>query len=353
LLSQYVNWIGRFFQSRVVLAHPDAPEDTRVVNLFRNRAELKKELGDAQDEIHRLKDRVKLQEAATARVREQLEGLEGRLAVPLSGLNTILHYQLRDLWATTHAQIAALVRELAQQREDRERRQFLADVNRQTFEQAQAARADLAEAERAAADVRMKLSRLNQAIDAAGAWWKYFSRRDLQRRRQAMLAESGAAEEVLQQCRTRLRQIEEQGGAKYPGLSVEARRTLNLTALACAQVLTQRLAPPTLLPRVQEAMNRSEPRADSRSDAASCMAAMQEVARARAALLQGQATLQSEVRRLVDRLAAAASFRTQAETVPLDTSVRSALVGESAGKDVAGWDVLGQDLWSVSDLFYE
>lgn len=352
MLSQYVNWIGRFFQSRVVLAHPDAPEDTRVVNLFRNRAELKKELGDAQDEIHRLRDRVKLQEAATARVREQLEGLEGRLAAPLSGLNTILHYQLRDLWAATHAQIAALVRELAQQREDRERRQFLADVNRQTFERAQAARADLAEAERSAADVRLKLSQLNQAIDAASAWWRYFTRRELQRRRQAMLAESGAAEELLQQCRARLQQIEEQGGAKYPGLSVDARRMLNLTALACAQVLTLRLAPPGLLSRVQEAMSRSEPRADLRPDAASCMGAMQEVARARAALLQGQPTLHSEVKRLVDRLAAAASFRTQAETVPLDTSVRSALVGDIPGKDT-GWDVLGQDLWSVSDLFYE
>ena len=353
MLSQYVNWIGRFFQSRVVLAHPDAPEDTRVVNLFRNRAELKKELGDAQDEIHRLRDRVKLQEAATARVREQLEGLEGRLAVPLPGLNTILHYQLRELWAATHAQIAALVRELAQQREDRERRQFLADVNRQTFERAQAARAELADAERVAADVRIKLAQLNQAIEAARAWWRYFSRRELQRRRQAMLAESGAAEETLQQCRARLQQIEEQGGAKYAGLSLDARRMLNLTALACAQVLTQRLMPPGLLSRVREAMSRSEPKADLRPDAASCMGSMQEVARARAALLQGQSTLHNDIKRLVDRLAAAASFRSHTETVPLDTSVRPALVGDAAGKDIAGWDVLGQDLWSVSDLFYE
>jgi hypothetical protein len=82
------------------------------------------------------------------------------------------------------------------------------------------------------------------------------------------------------------------------------------------------------------------------------MGAMQEVARARAALLQGQPTLLSEVKRLVDRLAAAASFRTTGETVPLDTSVRSALVGDIPGRDT-GWDVLGQDLWSVSDLFYE
>jgi hypothetical protein len=116
--------------------------------------------------------------------------------------------------------------------------------------------------------------------------------------------------------------------------------------------LTQRLAPPGLLSRVKDAMGRSEPKGDLRPDAASCMGAMQEVARARAALLQGQPTLLSEVKRLVDRLAAAASFRAQSETVPLDTSVRSALTGDAAGKD-AGWDVLGEDLWSVSDLFYE
>jgi hypothetical protein len=333
LISQYVNWIGRFFQSRVVLAHPDAPEDTRVVNLFRNRAELKKELGDAQEEIHRLRDRVKLQEAATARVREQLEGLESRLAAPLPGLNAILHYQLRDLWATGHAQIATLVREMAQLREDRERRQFLADLNRQTFERQQAARAQLADAERMHADVRGKLASINRALDAARSWWKYFARRDLLRRRVVMQNELRTADELLQQARVELQQVEEQGGAKFPGLSLEARRLLNLTAIAAAQVLAARLAPPSLLARVQEAMSRSEPRSGSsgepRSDAAACMAAMQEVARARAAMLQGQGALQTDVRRLVDRLAAAASYRAPAETVPVDASVNPVLRAEA------------------------
>ena len=59
MISQSLSWLGKFLQSRVVLTHPEAPEDTRVINLFRNRAELKKELGDAQEEIHRLRDRVK------------------------------------------------------------------------------------------------------------------------------------------------------------------------------------------------------------------------------------------------------------------------------------------------------
>jgi hypothetical protein len=351
-MTQYFNWIGRFFRSRVVLTHPDAPEDTRVVNLFRNRAGLKKELGDAQDEIHRLRDRVKLQEAATARVREQLEALEGRLAAPLSGLNALLHYQLRDLWSTAHSQIASLVREVAQMREDRERRQFLADINRQTFERQQAARAQLADAERMHADVRGKLASINRALDAARSWWKYFSRRELLHRRLVMQAELSTADDLLQNARLELQQVEEQGGAKFPGLSLESRRLLNLTALACACTLAVRLAPPTLLARVQEAMSRSDPKSEQRTDAATYMTAMQEIARARAAMLQGQPALQADVRKLVDRLAAAANFRSASETVPVDSSVNAVLHAEKRPGG-ADFDVLGQDLWSVSDLFYE
>ncbi len=352
MISQYFSWIRRFFQSRVVLAHPDAPEDTRVVNLFRNRAGLKKELGDAQDEIHRLRDRVKLQEAATARVREQLEALEARLSAPLPGLNCLLHYQLRDLWATAHSQIGSLVREVAQMREDRERRQFLAEVNRLTFERQQAARASLADAERMHADVRGKLASINRALDAAQSWWKYFTRRELLRRRAVMQGELATADELLQHARAELKQVEEQGGAKFPGLSLESRRLLNLTSLACAHTLAVRLAPPSLLARVQDAMGRSEPRAEQRSEASAYLIAMQEIARARAAMLQGQAALQADVRKLVDRLAAGAAYRTPAETVPVESSVQ-AVLGAEPRPEGADFDVLGQDLWSVSDLFYE
>src|SRR5581483_5401430 len=42
-------------------------DDDRVLHLFRNRAELKKAYGGLQDEVHRLKERIKQQEGATAR----------------------------------------------------------------------------------------------------------------------------------------------------------------------------------------------------------------------------------------------------------------------------------------------
>ena len=57
-------------------------EDERLVALFRNRAELKKELASIDDQRHRLLDRLKLQEGATMRVEEHLATLEAWLGRP-------------------------------------------------------------------------------------------------------------------------------------------------------------------------------------------------------------------------------------------------------------------------------
>ena len=352
MFAQFTNWLKKGLRFRLVLVHPEDPEDTRVLNLFRNRAELKKTLGGSKDEVHRLRDRVKLGEAATARVREQLEQLESRLGVPMSGLQALLHYQLRDLWATGHTQIATLLRELAQQREERERRQFLADLNRQLFERQQSARAQCVEAEQAAAEVRAKLAGIRKALAAAKSWWQYFKRRDLQRRELAMQAEVSAADASLQQARDQLLRIEEQGGAKYPGLSLPARRVLNLNAIAMAQMLALQLMPPTLLGRAAAAMARNEPKIEGVNDAAGCLSLMQEIARAKAAMVQNGTIASAEVRRLVDVLAAGVKYRQGPDTTPTADSVQHTLRVALTRSQAMTWDVLEQDLWNVSDLFY-
>jgi hypothetical protein len=351
LLLRYANLVQNLLRSRVVLASPQEPEDTRVLRLFRNRAELKKAFGDAQDEIHRLKDRVKLQEAATSRVQEQLAGLETRLAAPAPGVQALIHYQLRDLWATGHALIGSLVREMAQQREDRERRQFTADLNRQVFERQQAARRALAAAEHTSADVRAKLSSVQASLAKASSWWQYFRRKDLLRRRHAMQAESRAADATLEQARLEVQQIEDEGGAKFPGLSLEARRALNLTAISFAQVLAMRLAPSGLLARAADAMSRSQPQDDAAVEVAAGVASMLEIARAKAAIRSGT-TLGAEARRLAEHVRESMRYYTHVDTTPSEDSVQAAMLMALAKPEAVSWDVLRQDLWSVSDLLY-
>src|SRR4026207_181588 len=77
---------------------PVEEDRDRVMALFRNRAELKKAYGELQDEIYRLKDRIKQQEGATQRVQEMLSALEQRRGAQESGYPALVFYQLRGLW---------------------------------------------------------------------------------------------------------------------------------------------------------------------------------------------------------------------------------------------------------------
>src|SRR6476469_10336295 len=89
------------------------PEDGRVVELFRSRAELRKQHDELGAELQRLRDRLKQQEAATSRVQDMLEGLERRLESADTGLSTMVFYHLRSLWAEGRELIAQMVQDLA------------------------------------------------------------------------------------------------------------------------------------------------------------------------------------------------------------------------------------------------
>jgi hypothetical protein len=90
-------------------------EHDRVMALFRNRAELKKAYGELQEEIYRLKDRIKQQEGATQRVQEMLSTLEQRLGAQESGYPALVFYQLRGLWQLGRELIEQFVADLAKQ----------------------------------------------------------------------------------------------------------------------------------------------------------------------------------------------------------------------------------------------
>src|SRR5881394_1147162 len=112
---------------------PVEEDHDRVMALFRNRAELKKQHSELQDEIYRLKDRIKQQEGATARVQEMLSSLEQRLGAQESGYPALVFYQLRGLWQLGRELIEQFVTDLARQLEDRERRAHFVEFNRKQF----------------------------------------------------------------------------------------------------------------------------------------------------------------------------------------------------------------------------
>lgn len=327
------------------------PEDHRVLALFQKRAELKKAYGGLQEEIYRLKDRIKQQEGATQRVQEMLGTLETRLSASESGYPALVFYQLRRFWQCGRELIEQFVADLARQQEERERRAHLAEHNRRRFARRQAAEAELRAAETAAAAAHTQLGELQQQRRRLRRFWHYFKRRNLDHRiLDARLALS-SVETTLATARAAAEELEKEAPPEFPGLSVEARRAINLAAIACAEVLCTRLVQTPLVTLAREATARREV-SDEYGSRAECESLMAEITRGQAKI-QARANTAQEVKVRTDRLKQIARYRNPTDTSPTSESIAFAegdiLAGEVVGASSARMpNVLAEDTW---DLF--
>ena len=72
-------------------------DSDKLMDLYWNRAELKKEVAEMRKEQYRLNDRIKDQEGATARLQQKLDHLEGLLTDPEWAHNVVVYYRFRGL----------------------------------------------------------------------------------------------------------------------------------------------------------------------------------------------------------------------------------------------------------------
>ncbi len=84
----------------------DIEQDTdKLVDLFRNRAELKKEFAALRNEKYRLQDRIKERQGAVERVQQKLNHLEALLLDPEWVHTVVAYYQLKRLAAHCEAKL--------------------------------------------------------------------------------------------------------------------------------------------------------------------------------------------------------------------------------------------------------
>lgn len=100
-------------------APEEAQDNEKLVDLFRNRAELKKEFATLREEKYGLQDRIKQHEGATARVQQKMDHLESLLLDREWVHNVVAFYQLRRLSAHCNAKLARFAEQLKQQHEQR------------------------------------------------------------------------------------------------------------------------------------------------------------------------------------------------------------------------------------------
>jgi hypothetical protein len=330
----------------------DPDDDHRVLTLFKNRAELKKAYGELQEEVYRLKDRIKQQEGATARVQEMLGSLESRLGLTETAYPALVFYQLRALWQRGREILEQFTAELSAQQEERERRALFVEFNRTQFSRRQNTEAAVRTAQTQFNDAQQFVTELTTRRAGLTRLWHYFKRRDLDHRLVGAHTALDLATVQVQETRADMSGLDAQQPPEFPGLSVDARRAINIAAIAYAEVLCRRLADTSLLSLAKEAVARREP-ADAYGERLECEALIALIARARV-VLESKSNVTQDVKARSDNLRPRARYRNATDTSPTPESVSLAetdiLAGEPLGAEAAARmpNVLGEDTW---DLF--
>ncbi len=325
-------------------------QDDRVLNLFRNRAELKKAYGALEDEIYRLKDRIKQQEGATQRVQEMLTALETRLGISDTAYPALVFYQLRRLWQSGRELIEQFVADLVRQQDERERRQHLAEHNRRQFSRRQSVEKQLRAAESRAAEAANRVADLEAERVRLTRFWHYFKRRALEHRIAAAVAGAVAANAGLADARAAADELEQEPMPEFPGLSIESRRAINIAAIAYAETLCQRLVKTRLVTLAREATQRREVTDDYGSQA-ECEALMRQIETAQR-VIQNRVNIAQDVMSRSERLKQLARYRSPSDTSPTAESLAfsegDVLAGDPVGAGSARMpNILAEDTWDL------
>jgi hypothetical protein len=198
---------------------------------------------------------------------------------------------------------------------------------------------------------RQQLVAFDARIAKLDRWWHRWERPKVAAQRPALQAAVEAAEGTLLAARARCEQIEKTGAGKFPGLSVEAKRAINLAAIACAEVLCLRLARTSLVASARAAMSRRES-SEYYGDLAACVSIMGDIVKARN-LVKQRIGIMQEVAQRSDRLRGSAAYLGDFETVPIPESCGvsegDVLAHGSQGVTAARLpNVVAEDTW---DLF--
>jgi hypothetical protein len=330
-----------------------SPDEERLMQLFQNRAGLKKAYADLKDEFHLLRDRLKQQEGATIRVQEQFDALGELLGDPKTGFGALVFFQLRALWKTCHQQLSAFATDLTRQQEAREvakhkaeseaaKNVRLADVDQRY--QTAAGEADLQ---------RQRLAAEQHEIGRLTAFWHYFKRRRRQKALESLRNEVVVADSAVGDLHAERSAINHESPLEFPGISLAARRNINLAIISYAELLCEHVDTFGLAARAKEAVARRvhEMSFGSREE---CEGYMLRVQKAQSSV-SNQKQMTGALKAKLERLRATCEYRNTADTVPTADSLANTAMDAALDRQVKSatsptWNVLAEDYWDLYTL---
>ncbi|MEO0972205.1 MAG: hypothetical protein AAFX85_03855 [Pseudomonadota bacterium] len=290
------------------------PTDERLMALFKNRAELKKAFSVLELENEQLRDQLARFEGSPVQEERKLAALEQRLSERETAYPALVYYQLRSMWRYCHSQLVEFSEQLQEQHGEREyetfAQEFREEQNRQLItidERIKLVKAEYARHQAA-------LNRLRESVENLKGFWNHFRRKRLAEQveeQQGLVAEVRRRLKELDASRTNTSKA---AVPKFPGLSSDAQRNINLAVLAFAQYLYVAFSEHTLSALGHAAM--SKPVGEvSYGSQADCEALMSLIERSIKAMVSKRGYA-DELRVRARHLKLRSTFASQDDTIP-------------------------------------
>lgn len=339
--------------SRTAIFGTEAEQEDKqdkLVELFRKRAELKKDFAELRKEKHRLEQRVREQQGATARIVQKLDHLENLLIDPEWAHTVVVFYQLRAINRRCQHKLAKFAEQLKQQRERRMQDVQLADWH-------QKRELDAAAMQRKLGEHRMQLEALEDQL--AAERFRIESMSGLEKVLKGRSATSGiddvearvaAARTIEQDLMKKLDGIQSRAAPETRGLALEDKRSINFLVIAFAQALYLHFRDERLVALVKESGDKSVGAINygSKSDCDALLGLIGNYNEQG----ENQSDCADTLQKRSALIAEHAVFAKDDDAVPIAGSVATVFAIDNNGvvrpKDV---NLLGENYWNVTEVF--
>jgi hypothetical protein len=321
----------------------------KLLQLYWNRAELKKEFADLRAEKYRLLELVKEQEGATARVQQKLDNLEQLLLDPEWVYNVVIYFQLKHLNLHCQRKLEKFAEQLKQQREQRSNSRALSDWQARRDAEGEAIDRQIGEQRLTAQMLEDRLQAEQHRLVTMSGFLRFFRKRSITATLDELAASIDAAHQEEERLLLAYDDLQNQPPPETQGLDIKAKRTINFTILAFAQHLYLHFREGGLISLAKEAGDKSVG-AINYGGKEECDRIVASV-RKQLDGLERSRDFAAEVRQRARMIAEKAVFRGDDDAVPVARSVSTVYAINKRG-DVKQMDanLLGENYWNLADI---
>lgn len=235
----------------------DSPDNEKLLHLYWNRNELKKEFSDLRKEQFLLKDKIQHQEGVAARLQQKLDHLEDLLRDPEWSRSVAIFYLLRGVALRCEGKLSRFAEQIKQQRERKQNDKLLAGWNELRTQEAAPLRAEILERRNTIQCLEDQLYAERGQLEELSGLISFFKRRSLAANIGKWTDQIQIEEVEEAALKARLEEVDSRTPPDTTGLDIRAKRSINFIILAYTQHLYVQFADGALVGLIKEASEKS------------------------------------------------------------------------------------------------